>query len=109
MAPARSPSQTVARFYELVAAHKFSAAAQLWSPRMRAEYPPTRYINSRFAHTTRIVLHRNETTSMSLTRGTAIVAVDLTEYRDNGSPRRWIGYWDMVLTSSGWLMDEPHF
>ena len=76
---------------------------------MRAQYPPSRYINSRFAHTTRIVLHRDQTISMSLSRGTAVVAVDLTEYRDNGPARHWVGRWDMVLTSSGWLMDRPHF
>jgi eukaryotic-like serine/threonine-protein kinase len=109
-APARTPTQTVARFYQLISAHEFSAAAQLWSARMRAEYPPSRYINSRFAHTTNIVLNRNQQMSMNLAAGTAVVFVDLTEYRDS-SPysRRWLGRWDLVLGRNGWLLDEPHF
>jgi eukaryotic-like serine/threonine-protein kinase len=109
-APARTPTQTVARFYELISAHEFSAAAQLWSARMRAEYPPSRYINGRFAHTTSIVLNRNQLISMNLGAGTAVVAVDLTEYRDvSPYSRRWVGRWDLVLTRNGWLLDEPHF
>jgi serine/threonine-protein kinase len=109
-APARTPAQTVARFYQLVAAHDFSAAARLWSARMRANYPPRIYIDRRFGHTTGIVLNRDRTTSMSLAAGTAVVAVDLTEYRDVGpSPRRWVGRWDLVLTPGGWLLDQPHF
>jgi hypothetical protein len=109
-APLRTPAQTVARFYELVAAHEFTAAARLWSPRMRANYPPSIYINRRFAHTTRIVLNRDQTISMNLAAGTAVVAVDLTEYRDiEPSPRRWVGRWDLVLTRNGWLLDQPHF
>jgi hypothetical protein len=108
--PVRTPTQTVARFYQLVAAHDFTAAARLWSPRMRAKYPPSIYINRRFAHTTRIVLNRNQTTSVSAAGGTAVVAVDLTEYRDiSPSSRRWVGRWDLVLTRSGWLLDQPHF
>jgi hypothetical protein len=100
----------VARFYQLISAHEFSAAAGLWSARMRAEYPPSRYINSRFAHTTRIVLNRNQLMSMNLAAGTAVVFVDLTEYRDiSPYSRRWIGRWDLVLTRNGWLLDEPHF
>jgi tRNA A-37 threonylcarbamoyl transferase component Bud32 len=109
-APLRTPAQTVARFYQLVAAHDFTAAARLWSPRMRANYPPSIYINRRFAHTTRIVLNRDQTISMNLAAGTAVVAVDLTEYRDiEPSPRRWVGRWDLVLTRNGWLLDQPHF
>ena len=46
---------------------------------------------------------------MSVANKTANVFVDLTEYRTSGSPRHWVGSWDMVLTSSGWLMDRPHF
>jgi hypothetical protein len=100
----------VARFYQLVSAHQFSAAAQLWSARMQAQYPPSRYINSRFAHTTAIVLHRNELISMNLAAGTAVVAVDLTEYRDTDpSTMHWVGRWDLVLTRNGWLLDQPHF
>jgi serine/threonine-protein kinase len=105
----RTPAQTVATFYALVARHEFSAAARLWSPRMRAEYPPRQYIDGRFAPTTAIDIRRLTTTSQSTARRTATVAVDLVESRSDGSTRHWIGSWDLVLTSDGWLMDQPHF
>jgi hypothetical protein len=54
------------------------------------------------------VLHRNQLISINAAKRTAVVAVDMTEYRDNGPSRHWYGTWDMVLTSSGWLMDDPH-
>ncbi|MFL5179635.1 MAG: hypothetical protein ACJ8CQ_03720 [Microvirga sp.] len=87
--------------------HQFDAAAELWTARLRSQYPPDRYINNRFAGTTRIVVNRDEVVA----RGdrTAVVAVDLTEYRSSGDVRHWVGRWDLVLTSRGWLMDEPHF
>ena len=47
---------------------------------------------------------------MSLSSGTALVSVALTEYRSSGpSPRRFVGSWELVLSDRGWLMDEPHF
>jgi hypothetical protein len=76
---------------------------------MKSQYPPSTYINGRFSPTTRIDINRISITSMSVANKTAKVFVDLTEYRTNGSTRHWVGSWDMVLTSSGWLMDRPHF
>jgi hypothetical protein len=56
------------------------------------------------------VLHRNQFLSMNLAAGTAVVAVDMTEYRDSSpSSYHWVGRWDLVLTNSGWLLDMPHF
>jgi hypothetical protein len=75
---------------------------------MRREYPPNGNIDGRFDATTRIDINRIQIRSMSLSKKTANVFVDLTEYRTNGAPRRFIGSWDLVL-SSGWLMDRPHF
>jgi hypothetical protein len=93
-----------------VETHDFKAAAALWSPRMRRQYPPKGYIDGRFSRTTRIDLRRNEIISMSARRGTAVVAVDLIEYRTvEPSPRRFIGWWDLVLINGQWLMDRPHF
>jgi hypothetical protein len=108
-APSLDPAATVRRFYDLVEAHRFDEAARLWSARMRAQYPPDRYIDDRFAGTTRIDINHLSTPSMSLSRKTAVVSVDLTEYRTSGPARRWIGSWDLVLGPAGWLMDEPHF
>ncbi len=77
---------------------------------MLAEYPQAGYIDGRFAPTTRIDLNRNEVVALDSSAGTAVVAVDLVEYRSSGpSPRRFIGSWDLVLTGEGWRMDEPHF
>jgi serine/threonine protein kinase len=105
-----SPAAVVARFYDAVEAHDFEAAASLWSPRMRREYPPDGYIDGRFSHTTRIDLRRNKVVALDTGAGTAVVSVDLIEYRNiEPSPRRFVGRWDLVLTDQGWLMDKPHF
>ena len=108
-ASSRDPAETVRRFYELVVAHRFEEAARLWSPRMREQYPPKQYIDGRFAPTTAIEIRRLAITSESVVRRTATVAVDLIERRQDGSTRHWVGSWDLVLTSAGWLMDQPHF
>jgi hypothetical protein len=107
--PSRAPAQTVERFYELVAQHRFDAAAALWSPRMRAQYPPAQYIDGRFAPTTAIDILHLATTAESTADGTARVAVDLIEHRDDGTSRHWLGSWDLVLADGGWLMDRPRF
>ena len=108
--PARDPAETVALFYNLVEAHRFDEAAALWTARMRRQYPPDGYIDGRFSRTTRIDLRRNEITSLSRSAGTATVAVDLTEYRTvEPSPRRFVGWWELVLVDGQWLMDRPHF
>jgi hypothetical protein len=100
----------VAQFYDLVEAHEFDAAASLWTAGMRARYPTDEYIDGRFAPTTRIELARSEVIALNSASGTAVVAVDLTEYRTvEPSPRRFVGQWEMVLTADGWRMDEPHF
>jgi serine/threonine-protein kinase len=109
-APARDPAETVRRFYDLVERHEFDAAARLWTRRMREQYPPERYIDGRFAPTTRIDIDRLSIERMSLRNRTAVVSVAITEYRSSGpSPRRFAGTWELVLTDAGWLMDEPHF
>jgi hypothetical protein len=106
--PARDPAETVARFYRLVVAHDYDAAAALWSPRMQAEYPPSRYIDGRFDATTRITVNRLRIDGMSVARREADVYIDITEYRSSGSPRHWFGTWDLVLINGAWRMDDPH-
>jgi hypothetical protein len=87
--------------------HDYDAAAALWSPRMRRQYPPSRYIDGRFDATTRIDINRLRIQRMSVSSRTAVVAIDITEYRSSGSPRRWVGSWDLVLINGAWLMDDP--
>jgi hypothetical protein len=105
--PAGGPAAVTARFYDLVEQHRFEEAEALWTAAMRRRYPPDGYIDGRFAPTTRIDLHRNEVVAQD--GGTAVVAVDLTEYRTNGEVRRWRGSWDVVLTDAGWLLNDPDF
>ena len=76
---------------------------------MRNRYPPDEYIADRFRATTRIDLNRNQVVSLNEQAGTAVVAVDLTEYRSDGSVRRFAGSWDLVRTSAGWRMNDPDF
>jgi tRNA A-37 threonylcarbamoyl transferase component Bud32 len=106
--PARDPAETVDRFYRFVEVHDYDAAAALWSPRMRSQYPPSRYIDGRFDATTRIDVNRLRIERMSVARREAVVFIDITEYRMSGAPRRWVGTWDLVLINGVWRMDEPH-
>ena len=104
------PTAVVAGFYNLIETGRFDEAASLWSARMRQAYPPKGYVDGRFAMTTRIDLVRDLLVAIDRDAGTALVAVDLIEYRTvEPSPRRFVGSWDLVLTSRGWRMDEPHF
>jgi len=76
---------------------------------MRKEYPSKGNIDGRFGRTTRIDINRLSIRSTDRATKTAVVFVDLTEYRDSGPARQYVGTWDLVLRSTGWLMDEPHF
>ncbi|HEY7523749.1 MAG TPA: serine/threonine-protein kinase [Candidatus Limnocylindrales bacterium] len=106
----RTPDETVLVWYDLVEAHRFAEAAQLWSPRLRAESPPDRSINRRFARTNRIDVNRSETIVLDNQAGTAVVAVDITEYRDVGrSPIRYSGSWGLVRIDGSWYLDDPTF
>jgi hypothetical protein len=107
-APARDPAATVARFYDAVEAHDYDSAAALWSPRMRRQYPPSRYIDGRFDATTRIDVNRIRIEQMSVARREAVVYIDITEHRTSGAARHWYGTWDLVLSGGKWLMDQPH-
>jgi eukaryotic-like serine/threonine-protein kinase len=108
-APASSPGGTVARWYELVEAGSFSAAASMWTAELRDRYPPSLYIDDRFARTARIDLQRAELVRSSLASGTATVAVDLVEVLDDGTTRRFVGSWDLVRAGDGWLLADPDF
>jgi len=99
----------VARFYGLVAAHRFDEAARLWTARMRRDYPPAGNIDGRFAPTTAIDIQRLRIVSQSVSGRTAVVFVDLIEYRESEAARRYTGTWELILSSTGWLMDEPNF
>jgi hypothetical protein len=102
----RDPSATVQEFYTLVARHDFTDAANLWSPRMRAAYPPQQNIDGRFSQTQDVTVRQAQVISNPGGGGQAVVAVDLVESTAAGS-RRWIGNWYLVRGPGGWLLDQP--
>jgi hypothetical protein len=103
-ATAANPARTTASFYSLVAQHRFDEAEQLWTERLRNECPPSSCLDGRFAETTGIELIRNETVAQD--GDSAVVAVELIEYRTDGN-RRYVGSWDLVRSGSGWLLNDP--
>jgi len=104
--PARdAPGATVSTFYALVAAHQFDAAAQLWSPHLRAAYPPRENIDQRFSTTQSIQLQRDDLLSQDPQQAT--VAVDLIESRAQAGRQHYVGRWYLVHGASGWLLDQP--
>jgi hypothetical protein len=99
------PAGAVARFYQAVSAHQFDAAASLWTPRMQAHYPPSVFIDERFSATQQIGIAAERVLSDG--NGVAVVYVDLRELI-GGTDRRWVGTWQLVDTTSGWLLNQPN-
>jgi cytoskeletal protein RodZ len=99
------PGAAVASFYQMVGAHDFGRAAQLWSPRMRAAYPPDQNIDQRFSQTRQVAVNRAEVVSMNGTQAT--VAVDLTEVT-GARQQHYTGTWSLVRSGTGWLLDQPN-
>ena len=100
-----APGATVSTFYALVAAHQFDAAAQLWSPHLRAAYPPRENIDQRFSTTQSIQLQRDDILSQDPQQAT--VAVDLIESRAQAGRQHFVGRWYLVHGAGGWLLDQP--
>jgi hypothetical protein len=94
----------VASFYSLVSRHAFDPAAQLWSPHMRATFPPQENINQRFSQTQSIRLQRVDVVNRDSTQAT--VAVDLVESAATGQ-RHYVGTWQLVRGAGGWMLDQP--
>ena len=105
-----TPAGAVAEFYNAVEHHRWAEATSLWSPRMRANYPPAEWLVGRFRRTTRIDITRLRTLSVNQATGRASVAVSRIEYRTvEPSPRSFTGSWDLVRINGRWLLDQPHF
>lgn len=99
------PTAAVATFYELVQRHEFDTAAQLWTPRMRAAFPPAENIDRRFAQTQQVVVNRVE---LVAARGDeAVVGVDLDE-RNPAGQEHYVGTWSVVRSGNAWLLDQPN-
>ena len=105
-----SPTQTVFGFYQAVARQQFDLAAQHWSPRMRATYPPPVYLVDRFARTRQITVRRADVLFLDEAAGRAPVAVEVAETSSFPAfNRTWHGSWRLVRTPGGWLLDQPNF
>ena len=99
------PTGAVGAFYQAVAAHQFDAAAATWSARMQANYPPPEFINRRFAYTQQMNLRAARTVAND--GQFATVYIDLIEVYA-GSTRHWVGSWQLIRSSSGWLLNQPN-
>jgi hypothetical protein len=97
------------RFYQLIDQHQFDQAAGLWTPRMRATYPPAQNITERFRNTQEITVQHAQVSASDEAAGRATVSVALLEVV--GSPsatRHWVGTWQLVRGPDGWLLDQPN-
>ncbi len=101
---ASSPAQAVQLFYQYAGQHQFDAAAQLWTPQMRAQFPPEGNINGHFGQDQRVAATIGAVTMTGNDQAT--VAVDVTEFRDGGAVRS-VGSWQVVRGPSGWLLNQP--
>ena len=99
------PVGAVRRFYEAVSAHQFDVAAALWSPAMQSVFPPTVFIDQRFSTTEQLDVRADRLVANS--GDTAVVYVDVIEVIGGGQ-RHWTGTWELVDTSTGWLLDRPN-
>lgn len=102
---ASTPAGAVQEFYRLVGARQFDAAANLWTARMKAEYPPEGNINGHFGQDQRVDVRIGNTQMTG--DGRATVAVEVTEVRGSGNVRA-VGSWNLVRGPSGWLLDQPN-
>ena len=102
-----TPSETVVRFYSLVADGSFNAAYALWSDRMKVNFPRAENLDQRFDDTASITMHRRDLLYQDA--GNSVVGVEFTERYDGGAWRRFDGSWELVKVNGEWLLDWPHF
>ncbi|HEY7908976.1 MAG TPA: protein kinase [Thermomicrobiales bacterium] len=102
---ASTPAGAVQQFYQLVGDHQFDAAANLWTDRMKAQFPPDGNINGHFGQDQSVQANIGSTQNTG--SGRATVAVSVTEVRASGTVRA-TGTWSLVQGPSGWLLDQPN-
>jgi hypothetical protein len=107
VAIAETPDDTVATWYAYVVDGQFDAAYALWSPRMKANFERYGNLDNRWDDTASVSF--NQIYVVEQTQSSAIVQVDFVETKDNGSSRRFVGWWELVRSGDGWLLDNPHF
>ncbi|MCA1588064.1 MAG: protein kinase [Chloroflexi bacterium] len=107
VAMAVSPTETVATWYAHVTNGDLDAAYALWSDRMKANFSREGNLDNRWANTADITFSQLHVVDQTQT--TAMVQVEFVETKDDGSSRRFIGWWELVRSRDGWLLDHPHF
>lgn len=107
VAMAEAPTDTVERWYALLVDGQFDAAYSMWSDRMKANFPRQGNLDNRWRDTAAIEILQLYVVEQTTT--TAAVQIEFIEYRDNGSSRRFLGWWELVRSGDGWLLDAPHF
>ena len=107
VAVAGGPDDAVAAFYQRVASGDFDDAYALWSDRMKATYPREGNLDGRFAETASITFTELRVASQS--GDAATVQANFIERYDSGGSREFIGYWRLVRSGGGWLLDEPTY
>ena len=104
---ASTPDGAVREFYQLVEQHQFDAAAQLWTDRMKVDYPVDLNLVGHFNPAKRVDVQIGKVTNDGA--GHATVAVAVTETRTTEpTTRRYTGSWSLVRGPSGWLLDQPN-
>jgi hypothetical protein len=104
-----APEDVVRSFYRLVEQGPSPQAADLWTPRLRALFPPAENITSRFSHTSAVVVEQADLVALDPSAGRATVAVVLREQLDAPPlERHYRGTWDLVRAPNGWLLDQPN-
>ena len=102
-----TPDQTVATWYSYVEDGEFDAAYALWSNRMKANFERQGNLDNRWRDTADVTF--TQLYVVEQTQTTAKVQVDFIETKDDGASRRFIGWWDLVRSGDGWLLDHPNF
>ena len=105
--PAMDAAETVVHWYGLVADGEFDSAYALWSPQMKNNWPRQIHLDDRWRNTDQVIVHANSITYQE--PGFANVYVRFTEIKDDGTQLVFEGHWDLVLGSSGWLLNAPYF
>ena len=101
------PADSVAAFYGHVAAGRFDAAYDLWSPKMKATYSRPENLDGRFDETASIEFRQLYVAEQTQSRAT--VQANFVEAYDPGGSQEFIGYWRLVQVGGRWLLDEPHY
>jgi len=102
-----TPDEAVALWYDHVEDGRFDAAYAMWSERMKAQFERQYNLDGRWDDTADVNILRLWVVEQ--TRSWAAVQIDFIETKESGATRRFFGWWELVRSGDGWLLDQPHF